>query len=237
MHVNNEVGAINDIAAISSQMRKLSPDALLHVDGVQGFLKIPFDARYCDMYTISGHKFHAPKGVGALYVRNSIRFAGGQIGGGQENNMRSGTSNVPGIMGMDTAIDYYLTNQNAAIANMRACKRRLANNLMTFSDVTINGPKLDDGTPHILNVSFYGVKGEVLLHALEEREIYVSTGSACSAHKKGKTRILNAMGITGARQDGAIRFSLCPFNTLNEMDRVASVIGDLLPGLRRYTRR
>lgn len=237
MHVNNETGAINDIPAIYKTVKREAPDALLHVDGVQGFLKVPFDARNCDFYTVSGHKFHGPKGVGALYVKKGTRFLGGQIGGGQERNLRSGTTNTPGIMGMDAALQYYLAHQDMMWQNMRVCKVRLAGNLLSLPDVLLNGPAPEKGAPHILNVSFLGVRGEVLLHALEEKKIYVSTGSACSAHKKGKNRILNAMGVTGERQEGAIRFSLSAFNTPAEMDEAAAAIGDLLGLLRRFKRR
>ncbi len=237
MQVNNETGAVNDIPAIYKLVKRMAPGALLHVDGVQGFLKMPFDARNCDFYTISGHKFHGPKGVGALFVRKGTRFLGGQIGGGQEHNLRSGTTNTPGIMGMDAALQYYLANQQAIWQNMRACKVRLAGNLLSLPDVFLNGPAPESGAPHILNLSFLGVRGEVLLHALEEKRIYVSTGSACSAHKKGKNRILNAMGVTGERQEGAIRFSFSAFNTPAEMDEAASAIAELLGMLRRFKRR
>ena len=211
--------------------------AIMHVDGVQGFLKVPFDARYCDMYSISGHKFHAPKGVGALYVKCGTRFAGGQIGGGQERNLRSGTTNTPGIMGMDAAIGYYAENIDNIRQRLMNMKLRLASNLTSISDTFINGPAPELGAPHILNVSFLGVRGEVLLHALEEKGIYVSTGSACSAHKKGKNRILNAMGVVGDRQEGAIRFSLSMFNTIEEMDIAAEEIAAQLAFLRRFKRR
>ncbi len=237
MQVNNEVGAINDAEAIYKMLKKKAPGALLHMDGVQGYLKVPFDARWCDLYSISGHKFHAPKGVGALYVKQGTRFLGGLLGGGQEKNLRSGTTNTPGIMGMKTAVDHYLENAVQFRQNMRQCKVRLAENLRAIPDVFINGPRPEAGAPHILNVSFMGIRGEVLLHALEENEIYVSTGSACSAHKRGKNRILNAMGIVGERQDGAIRFSLCPFNTAKEMDETANAIADILPTLRKFKRR
>ena len=237
MQVNNETGAINDIPAIYKLVKREAPGALLHVDGVQGFLKVPFEARNCDFYTVSGHKFHGPKGVGALYVKKGTRFLGGQIGGGQEKNLRSGTTNTPGIMGMDAALQYYLANQETMWENMRTCKLRLAENLLALPDVLINGPAPEEGAPHILNVSFLGVRGEVLLHALEEKKIYVSTGSACSAHKKGKNRILNAMGVTGERQRGAIRFSFSAFNTPGEMDETAAAIADLLGLLRRFKRR
>ncbi len=237
MHVNNETGAINDIPFIYKAVKQRAPGAIMHVDGVQGFLKVPFDARYCDMYSISGHKFHAPKGVGALYIKRGVRFAGGQIGGGQERNLRSGTTNTPGIMGMDAAIEYYQANLDEIRRKLMQMKLRLAKNLSFIRDAYINGPEPSLGAPHILNVSFLGVRGEVLLHALEEKGIYVSTGSACSAHKKGKNRILNAMGVVGDRQEGAIRFSICPFNTEGEMDITADVIEEQLAFLRRFKRR
>lgn len=237
MHVNNETGAINDIPSIYKAVKQRAPGAIMHVDGVQGFLKVPFDARYCDMYSISGHKFHAPKGVGALYIKRGVLFAGGQIGGGQERNLRSGTTNTPGIMGMDAAIEYYQANLDEIRRKLMQMKLRLAKNLSFIRDAYINGPEPSLGAPHILNVSFLGVRGEVLLHALEKKGIYVSTGSACSAHKKGKNRILNAMGVVGDRQEGAIRFSICPFNTEDEMDITADVIEEQLAFLRRFKRR
>ena len=237
MQVNNEVGAVNDAETIRRMLRRRAPEALLHVDGVQGFLKVPFDAKNCDLYSISGHKIHAPKGIGALYLRQGTRFAGGQIGGGQEKNLRSGTTNTPGIMGMEAAVRNYLDNIDEYRCAMRSCKLRLAKNLTELPDVLLNGPAPEQGAPHILNASFMGVRGEVLLHALEEKAIYVSTGSACSAHKKGRNRILNAMGVIGDRQEGAIRFSFCPFNTIEEMDVVAEEISTIIAMLRRFKRR
>ncbi len=237
MQVNNETGAINDMSAIYKAVKSRNPYALVHVDGIQAFAKMPFGPVSCDTYSISGHKFHAPKGVGALYVKKGTRFTGGQTGGGQERNLRSGTTNTPGIMAMDAALSFYRENHQIILETMYACKMRLARNLMQISDVIINGPDIMRGIPHILNASFYGVKGEVLLHALEERGIYVSTGSACSSHKKGKNRVLEAMGVRGERQEGAIRFSLCPFNTIEEMDAAADEIRRQLTVLRRFKRR
>jgi len=237
MQVNNETGAVNDIAAIGAMLSRRAPGALLHVDGVQGFLKVPFQAAWCHMYSVSAHKFHGPKGVGALYVRPGVRFAGGQTGGGQEHGLRSGTLNTPGIMGMAEAVQEYRGDIEARREHMRRCKLRLAERLTALPEVYINGPAPEAGAPHILNVSFMGVRGEVLLHALEEREIYVSTGSACSAHKKGGNRILSAMGIKGERQEGAIRFSLCPENTIEEMDRAAEETAAIITTLRRFKRR
>lgn len=237
MHVNNEVGAVNDLAAISALLKKRAPNAVFHSDGVQAFCKLPFSRVPCDLYSVSAHKFHAPKGVGALVARSGFKFAGGQIGGGQEKNLRSGTTNVPGILAMDAALALYRANQTEWVERMRACKIRLANALLSLPDTAVNGPAIEEGAPHILNVSFSGVRGEVLLNALAERGIYVSTGSACSTHQKGKNRILSAMGISGARAEGAIRFSFCAFNTPEEMDETASVIAEQIAFLRRFQRR
>jgi len=237
MHVNNEVGAINDLAAVSALIKSRAPQALLHSDGVQAFCKLPFARLPVDLYSISAHKFHAPKGVGALYVKSGVKFAGGQIGGGQEKNLRSGTLNVPGILGLDAALEQYQAHQAEWIANMRACKLRLWQNLSAIPDVFLNGPAPEAGAPHILNVSFPGVRGEVLVNALSEREIFVSTGSACSTHKKGQNRIHAAMGITGARAEGALRFSLCPFSTPDEMDTAAQALAEQVAFLRRFQRR
>lgn len=237
MHVNNEVGAVNDLAAISQLIKQQSPAAVLHSDGVQAFCKLPFAKPAVDLYSISAHKFHAPKGVGALLVKNGVKFAGGLVGGGQERNLRSGTTNVPGILAQDAALGEYRAQQTEWVKRMRACKHRLWQNLSALSDVFVNGPAPEESAAHILNVSFLGVRGEVLVNALSEREIYVSTGSACSTHKKGQNRIHAAMGIPAARAEGAIRFSFCPFNTLEEMDAAAAAILEQVSFLRRFQRR
>lgn len=237
MHVNNEVGSINDLAAIAEQVRRFAPNAVLHADGVQAFMKTETQKLPVDLYSVSAHKLHAPKGVGFLYVRNGVRFAGGQIGGGQERNLRSGTTNVPGILGFDTALRAYHENKTAWHTQMRRVKTRMYQNLISLPDVVLNGPTVENGAPHILNLSFLGVRGEVLLHALERYGVIVSTGSACAAKKQGKNRILNAIGVTGARQEGAIRFSFCPFNTEAEADETANIIEGQLRFLRKYKRR
>ena len=237
MHVNNELGTVTDLASVARLVRRYAPRTIFHADGVQAYMKVDTVNLGVDLYSISAHKFHAPKGVGALYKRTGVRFAGGQIGGGQENNLRSGTLNVPGILGMERAVMIYEQNLAAWRQSMRACKRRLYENLMTIPDVVLNGPSLDEAAPHILNLSFLGVRGEVLLHALEQFDVCVSTGSACAARKAGKNRILTAAGIIGPRQEGAIRFSLCPFNTLEEMDRAAQIVSEQVKFLRKYRRR
>ncbi|MDO4572519.1 MAG: cysteine desulfurase family protein [Clostridia bacterium] len=237
MQVNNETGAINDIFGAYAAIRRYAPKALFHIDGVQAFCKLPFTPVPCDMYSISGHKFHAPKGVGALYLRKGARFAPTQVGGGQERNLRSGTLNVPGILAMDAALAAYRDHHAAWMQRMRACKTRLYKNLSALPDVLVNGPAPDAGAGHILNMSFMGVRGEVLLNALSDRGILVSTGSACSAHRKGNNRVLSAIGVTGARQEGAIRFSFCPFTTLEEIDTASAAVTEIVTQLRRYKRR
>ena len=237
MHVNNETGAVNDLGAVSSMIKKRSPGAVFHSDGVQAFCKLPSGRIPCDLYSISGHKLHAPKGVGVLLMKKNTPNEGGLIGGGQENGFRSGTSNVPSILALQEAVRTYLENSDTFIRHMRECKMRLYYNLISMEDVFVNGPEPDAGAPHILNLSFTGVRGEVLLNALAAHEIYVSTGSACSSSKKSDNRILNAMNLDRSRRESAVRFSLCPYTTEDEIDQASDVICSEVKKLRKYTRR
>lgn len=237
-HVNNETGAINDIGGAYAAIRQGAPNALFHVDGAQAFCKLPLTGLPCDMYSISGHKFHAPKGIGALFIRNGRRFSPFLTGGGHEKDRRAGTLNVPGIMGMDAALAAYAANQAAWTEQTRACKMRLYENMRSLPDVFVNGPSAEAGAGHILNLSFIGVRGEVLVSALSERGVYVSTGSACSARGKGaKSRVLAALPISAARRESAIRFSFCPFTEINEIDAASEIIIESVMRLRRYYRR
>lgn len=237
MHVNNELGTVTDIHSVSKLIRDKAPQAAYHADGVQGFLKCPVKGSDLDFYSVSAHKFHGPKGVGFLYVRKGVSFSGGQLGGGQEHNLRSGTLNVPGIMGAAEAVKIYSKDKENIVTHIRACKTRLYHNLNALPDVILNGPAVEDGAPHILNMSFLGVRSAVLINALSSLGTYVSAGSACSSHKKNGNRILNACGITGNRQEGAVRFSFGRFNTEEEMDTVAQQIEDQIKFLRKYRRR
>lgn len=238
MHVNNEVGAVNDLNRISSIISRYAPGALFHSDGVQAFGKLPFDPVPAHLYSVSGHKFHAPKGVGALMVRQGVRLGKGLLGGNQERGIRSGTHNTPGILGMDAAVRYYLENGGAIRAKLAQCKARLAEQLLAqLPDIYVNGPDVSSGAPQILNVSFLGVMGETLLHALEERGICVSTGSACSQKKQqAQNRVLAAMGVHQDRSKSAIRFSFGVFNELSEMDAVAAAVVESVRHLRRFGR-
>ena len=237
MHVNNEVGAIADLGAINAAIKRKNPSTAFHSDGVQAFAKLPFCRLPVDMYSISGHKFHAPKGVGALMLKKGVKNSGGQMGGGQERGIRSGTINMPGIMAMDCSVGYFERNGDAARNKLCALKQRLYANLSTIDDVLLNGPDVRTGAAHILNMSFMGVRGEVLLHTLESRGVLVSTGSACSSRKKGKNRVLEAIGVTGERQEGAMRFSLSSFNTEEEIDTASELVAVSVAELRKYKRR
>lgn len=238
MQINNEVGALQPIAQIAARVKEKNPKTLVHVDGVQGFLRqgISLRALGVDLYSLSAHKIHGPKGVGALAMVGKPPLAARMLGGGQEEGLRSGTENMPGIVGLAEAIACF--NQlNEAAEKMFALKLRLAEGLLrALPESRINGPAPELGAPHILNVSF-PVRGEVLLHALEGEGILVSTGSACSSHKRQASPVLTAMGLDPQRLEGAIRFSLCPFNTLEEIDRTIEATARCVQMLKRFKRR
>ena len=212
MHVNNETGAIFPIEEISKEVRKY-PNIIFHSDCVQSYGKIPLDVNKMgvDMISLSGHKVHASKGIGALYVRKGIHIPPYILGGGQEAGFRSGTENVAGIAGFGAAVeDMHMVSPEP--------KEYLRKKLLEeIEDITINSPV--NNVSSVLNVSFLGCRGEVLLHMLEQDGIYVSTGSACSSHKKG-SHVLTAQGLTNEQIDGAVRFSFGCDNTVEEMDIV-----------------
>ncbi len=241
MHVNNENGAVQPIEALSALRDARCPDALLHVDGVQGFLRVPLRLKQAkvDLYSLSAHKIHGPKGVGALLMRKGLLLKPRLFGGGQEEGLRSGTENVPGIVGLHAAVrEMQQVSDLAGV--LRACKLRLYEQLAALvPGLEVNGPDpaSEEAAPHILNLSFPGVRGEVLLHALEAERIYVSTGSACSARRHRAVSALTAMGLKGERLEGAIRLSLSPLNTPEEMDIAARVIAAAHAQLKSFRRR
>ncbi|MBR3503625.1 MAG: cysteine desulfurase [Clostridia bacterium] len=237
MQVNNETGALPDIPRLVKAVREKAPKALIHVDGVQGFLRVPFDARQVDLYTMSSHKIHGPKGVGALYVRNGVRLIPRQLGGGQEGALRSGTENTPGIAGFrEAAVEMKAI---PGLYDMLMEKKRLLWREMRSAvpDALLNGPALEDGAPHIVNISFPDVRGEVMLHALEGAGVYCSTGSACSSKKRHVSPVLLAMGLSPDRAEWALRFSLSPHTTDDEIRYAARQAGVLHATLRRFKRR
>ncbi|MBR6767217.1 MAG: cysteine desulfurase [Clostridia bacterium] len=235
MQVNNETGAKLDAEKLYSIV---NGRALIHIDGVQGFMRVPFDMKYADMYTVSGHKIHGPKGIGGLIVKKNIRLAPRQIGGGQEMGVRSGTENTPGIAGLD-----------AAVRRMQAMGPEMPEALMekklhlieafkkAVPDLLINGPDPEKAAPHIVNLSFPNVRGEVMLHALEAEGIFASTGSACSSKKLKVSSVLINMGIRPERAEWALRFSLSPDTTIEEIDYAAEKLGSIYDLLKRFRRR
>lgn len=216
MHVNNETGAVQPIA----ELGRRKDAALFHVDMVQSFGKLPIDlsGEYAavDMATVSAHKIHGPKGVGALYVRKGLVLAPLLVGGGQEKAMRSGTENVPAIAGFGRAAELIYQRREEKNAHLFACTEYMRNFFAgEVNDALINSP--ENAAPHIVSVSFPGTRAEVLLHALEQEEIYVSTGSACSSNKKGGSHVIAAMGRTAREVEGTLRFSLCDDTTMDDV--------------------
>lgn len=215
MLVNNETGAITDIPAMRRVLTEANSQALLHTDAVQGFLKVPFSAKTlgADMISLSGHKIHAPKGIGALYIRSGVRLQPYIMGGGQENGLRSGTEALPQIAAFGAAAEVGAKEAKAAQARMAALRQRCIDGVLAKCDdaVVIGG-----GAPHVLCLSLPGYRSEVLMNYLEAKGIYVSKGSAC---KRGKrSHVLEAMNVPARVIDGAIRVSLSRFTTEEEID-------------------
>lgn len=237
MYVNNEVGTIEPIQG-AAQIIKASSNALFHVDAVQAFAKIPLVSKLegIDLLSLSGHKIYGPKGIGALFVRDKVSIAPLLHGGGQETGQRSGTENLPGIAGFGKAAKICIDNLEKWHSQMVQLKERLMKGILdNIPDTVLNGPV--SGAPHILNISFLGTRGEILLHALESKNIYVSTGSACSSHKSGNSHVLKAMGKSEEEQDGAIRFSLSPFLSMEDIDYTIEVLADEVREIRKLVRR
>ena len=208
MQVNNEVGAVQPIAEVAALRDRFAPNAAIHVDGVQGFLRVPlnFNALKIQSYAFSGHKIHASKGIGGLIFRKDHKLSPIVFGGGQEDNLRSGTENVPGIIGLGEAVRTY---PQGAAEKMMALKTRLLTDLQeAIPAAKRNGPALDDPlcAPHILSVSLSPVRSQTMLFALEGDGIYVSAGSACAAHKQKVSGVLTAMGLSPAEADCTLRF-------------------------------
>ena len=240
MQVSNETGAIQPIARLSALARSKNPAVRVHVDGVQGFMRVPMHMGRMgvDLYALSGHKIHGPKGVGALVIRRGVRLAAQTTGGGQENNLRSGTYNSPAILGLSQAVSE-MAGAGERIQAMRTMKARLFAQLADLPGARVNGPQPqeEDAAPHILSLTLEGVRGEVMRNALEGAGVLVSTGSACASHKQKVSASLRAMGLSGEQADGTIRISLGLFNTLEEMDEAAAQIRRAYALLSRYRRR
>ena len=238
MHVNNETGAINDIATIAKAVKRISPDAMVHSDGVQGFLKIPFSFNdsALDYYTASAHKIHGLKGTGCIIAKANTPLKSLITGGGQERGLRSGTENTLGIYAFGNAAALYLEHREEALAHMASLRQRMVDLLSREEGFYLLSPA-ENFAPHILNVAFAGMRGEVLLHLLEREGIAISTGSACSSKKSRDFRIHEHLGLPRDIMEGAIRLSFCPDNTEEEIDTAAAAIHAALTQFRRFVRR
>ena len=238
MHVNNEIGSVEPVEEIGNLIRKKAPEAYFHVDAIQAFGKYRIYPRrmHIDMLSASGHKIHGPKGIGLFYVNEKVKIHPLILGGGQQNGMRSGTDNVPGAAGMALAAKMAYEHLEEKTARMRAMRDRLADGLSRIERVVFHGMPSGQGAPHILNASFLGIRSEVLLHALEDKGIYVSAGSACSSHKRAGSAVLTAIGCSREEMESAVRFSLGEETREEEIDYTLDVLKALVPVLRRYIR-
>lgn len=238
MHVNNEVGAIQSVAEIGGLIKKENSETLFHVDAVQSFGKLPVQPALwqADLVTFSAHKLHGPKGIGALYRRQGVHMEPLFYGGGQENGLRPGTENMAGIGGFAEATRLAMVNLAAhASALSKLKKSLLAGMLATIPDISCNSP--EDGVPHILNVTVAGMRGEVLVHALEEGGIYISTGSACHSQRPELSHVLLAMGRKKKEVEAALRFSFSPLNTEEELAYTLEKLRVAVDSIRRVIRR
>lgn len=239
MYVNNEVGAVMPVEEIGRRIREKSPKALFHVDAIQAFGKYRIYPKKMgiDLLSVSSHKIHGPKGVGFLYINEKAKLQPQILGGGQQSGMRSGTDNVPGIAGLGVAAEEIYRDLDANVEKMYSLKEHIAKGLEKIPDIRINGMVLREGAPQILSISVMGVRSEVLLHSLEERGIFVSAGSACSSHKRKPSSTLTAMGMAKDQIESTVRLSFSEENTAEEADYFLQVMGELVPVLRRYSRR
>lgn len=238
MHINNEVGAVQPVAEIGRLLKAKNSGIIFHVDAVQSLGKLPVHPAgwHADLVSFSAHKIHGPKGTGALYCREGLELEPLFHGGGQEKGVRPGTENVPGIAGFGAAVRLAELNREKTLAAVAGLRQRLVQGILTqIPGTAINGPEA--AAPHIISVFFPGLKGEVLLHALEERGIYVSTGSACHSRRPQPSHVLLAMGLPEKDIASTLRFSLSAENTMEEMDYTLEQLAETVAFLRVLERR
>lgn len=235
MYVNNEIGSIQPIEEIGKIIKSYREDILFHVDAIQAYgkLKIYPKRAKVDLLSVSGHKIHGPKGSGFLYIKDKTKIQPILFGGGQQKGMRSGTENVPAIAGLSLASKLMYENHEEKIEKLNILKERFIKGVSEIENVTNNSGE----APHIISISFPGVRSEVLLHALEEKGVYVSSGSACSSNHPAISGTLKAIGLDKNHWESTLRFSLSIFTTEEEVDFAIQCLKELVPVLRRFTRR
>lgn len=238
MYVNNEVGAVEPVEEISKIIKTANPNAIFHVDAIQGYGKFRIYPKRqgIDLLSVSGHKIHGPKGVGFLYIDEKIKVKPLIYGGGQQKGMRSGTENVPGVAGLGVAAKEAYTDFDAKMDRLYELKDYMIDRIGEIEGSHVNSERGRESAPQILSVSFDKVRSEVLLHALEERGIYVSSGSACSSNHPAVSGTLKGIGVKKELLDSTLRFSFCVHNTKEEVDYCIDTLKELLPVLRRYIR-
>ena len=240
MHVNNEIGAIEPIEEIGRIVKDYNPDIIYHVDAIQSYGKFRIypNKLGIDLLSVSGHKIHGPKGSGFLYIKDKTRIKPIIYGGGQQKGMRSGTENVPAIAGLGKAVELiYNSDFDKKIEHLYEVKDHLIDGLEKMEDVQINSKRDGESAPQIVSASFKDVRAEVLLHALEEKNIFVSSGSACSSNKPGLSNTLVAIGLANNLLDSTIRFSFNYETSIEEIDYALEVLNTLVPQLRRFVRK
>jgi len=238
MHTNNEIGAVEPIELAGAIIKKKNPKTIFHVDAVQGYGKwqIYPKKQNIDLLSVSGHKIHGPKGIGFLYIGSGIKIHPIIHGGGQQKNLRSGTENVPAIVGIAKAADQIYANLEKDREHMYSMRKRLIEGLLEIEDTRINGLISEENAPHIVSASIGGIRSEVVLHALEEKGIFVSAGSACASNKPAISETLKAIKVEQRFLDSTIRFSLCADNTMDQIEYAIEVMKDVVVKLRKYTR-
>lgn len=239
MGVNNEIGTIEPLEKIAEIIKSKNPKTLFHVDAVQAYGKIKLIPKKMgiDLLSVSGHKIHGPKGIGFLYIAENVKMKPLINGGGQQKNLRSGTENVCGIVGIGVACEEIFKNFEEDTKRMRELRKYMIEKLMTLEGVQINGANEENSAPHIVSLSVEKIRAEVLLHSLEEKNVYVSSGSACASNKPAISATLQAIGVKKELLDSTIRFSFCVNTTKEEIDYAVSCLNDTLSLLRKYVRR
>lgn len=250
MHINNEIGSVQPIEEIGKLIKEVNKDTYFHVDAVQSFgkLRIYPKKMNIDMLSVSGHKIHSPKGIGLLYINEKVKIVPIIYGGGQQNGLRSGTEAVPSIAAISLSAKMMYENLDDDVNKLYELKEYFISEATSIEGVTINGVHLTDdideesrqvrlGAPHVVSVSVEDVRAEVLLHALEDKGIYVSAGSACSTHKRAASATLTAINLPKKLLESTVRFSFSIFTTKEDIDEAIKVMKDIIPTLRKYTRR
>lgn len=239
MYVNNEVGSVQPVQEAASLVKAYDQNILFHVDAVQGFGKYRIYPKRIkvDLLSLSGHKIHGPKGIGALYIGEHVKIQPIVFGGEQQKNIRSGTENVPGIAGLGLAAKMIYQDLDEKVERMRKLKQRFVESVGEIPDTVVHGLCDETSAPHIVSVGFAGIRSEVLLHALEEKGIYVSSGSACASNHPQISGVLRGIGAGREFLDATLRFSMSEFTTAEEIDETLRTLYNIVPMLRRYTRR